>query len=148
MTTETAPAYRVTTRHKRMLADIITPVSIYLRIRDRFLNSILLESSDYHGNDNSFSYLAFDPVARFSYDRQRLTVQLPGQPEQVQDARPQDVLPALQQFKETGDARSRGPRESRLGDRLSVEVALKPPGAQQLGELVIGQSHQRRAYLQ
>ena len=65
MTTETDQTYRVVSRHKRMLADIITPVSIYLRLRDRFLNSILLESSDYHGNDNSFSYLAFDPVARF-----------------------------------------------------------------------------------
>jgi anthranilate synthase component 1 len=44
-----------------MLADIITPVSSYLRIRDKYPNSILLESADYHGNDNSFSYIAFDP---------------------------------------------------------------------------------------
>lgn len=101
MTTLTAPptTYRVVSRHKRMLADIITPVSIYLRIRDRFLNSILLESSDYHGNDNSFSYIAFDPVARFVYDRNRLTVQLPGETEQTNDVAPPDMLTALQRFK-------------------------------------------------
>ena len=44
------------TYHKKILADTITPVSIYLKIRDKFPNSILLESSDYHANDNSFSY--------------------------------------------------------------------------------------------
>ena len=102
MTTLTAPTtYRVVSRHKRMLADIITPVSIYLRIRDRYRNSILLESSDYHGNDNSFSYIAFDPVARFSYEGQKLTVQMPGETEQTSDVAPRDMLGALQQFKDS-----------------------------------------------
>ena len=45
---ETTTHYKVKSHYKRMLADIITPVSIYLRVRDRFLNSILLESADYH----------------------------------------------------------------------------------------------------
>ncbi len=98
---ETATTYRVVSRHKRMLADIITPVSIYLRIRDRFQNSILLESSDYHGNDNSFSYIAFDPVARFSYERQQLTVQLPGEAEHTRATPPHQMLGALQQFKDS-----------------------------------------------
>ena len=101
MTTLTPPTttYRVVSRHKRMLADIITPVSIYLRIRDRFLNSILLESSDYHGNDNSFSYIAFDPVARFLYEDGKLTTKLPGGEEQTQELPSHNVLEALQQFK-------------------------------------------------
>ena len=43
------------THFKKILADTLTPVSIYLKIRDHFPNSILLESSDYHANDNSFS---------------------------------------------------------------------------------------------
>ena len=51
------------THYKKILADTITPVSIYLKIRDRFPNSILLESSDYHANDNSFSYICFNPIA-------------------------------------------------------------------------------------
>lgn len=51
------------THYKKILADTITPVSIYLKIRDKFSNSILLESSDYHANDNSFSYICFNPIA-------------------------------------------------------------------------------------
>ncbi len=51
------------THYKKILADTITPVSIYLKIRDKFPNSILLESSDYHANDNSFSYICFNPIA-------------------------------------------------------------------------------------
>ncbi len=101
MTTAQTTTYRVVSRHKRMLADIITPVSIYLRIRDRFLNSILLESSDYHGNDNSFSYIAFDPVARFSYENQQLTVQMPGENGQTNALPAHEMLDALQQFKDS-----------------------------------------------
>ncbi len=93
--------YRVVSRNKRMLADIITPVSIYLRIRDRFLNSILLESSDYHGNDNSFSYIAFDPVARFSYESSQLTVRMPGKNEETNELPEREMLAALQQFKDS-----------------------------------------------
>ena len=93
MTTAPTPTtYRVVSRHKRMLADIITPVSIYLRIRDRFLNSILLESSDYHGNDNSFSYIAFDPVASFSYESGKLTIRMPGGNEQTNELPEQEML--------------------------------------------------------
>jgi len=51
------------TNYKKILADTITPVSIYLKIRDKFPNSILLESSDYHANHNSFSYICFNPIA-------------------------------------------------------------------------------------
>ncbi|THD66397.1 anthranilate synthase component I family protein [Robertkochia marina] len=56
-------SYRLKTSYRKILADTITPVSIYLKIRDRFPNSILLESSDYHANDNSFSYICFNPIA-------------------------------------------------------------------------------------
>lgn len=99
---ETPATYRIVSRHKRMLADIITPVSIYLRIRDRFLNSILLESSDYHGNENSFSYIAFDPVASFSYDGSRLTIKMPNEAEQTRElSESRDMLDALQEFKDS-----------------------------------------------
>ena len=55
--------YKLTTYSKKIIADIITPVSVYLKVRDKFPNSILLESSDYHANDNSFSYICFNPIA-------------------------------------------------------------------------------------
>ena len=47
------------------LADMITPVTIYLKVRDQYPNAILLESSDYHGNSNSMSYICFDQLSVF-----------------------------------------------------------------------------------
>ena len=56
---------KLNTTYKKLLADTVTPVSIYLKLRDRFENPILLESSDYHGAEDSFSYICCDPIARF-----------------------------------------------------------------------------------
>ncbi|MCG9790916.1 anthranilate synthase component I family protein [Flavobacterium algicola] len=60
------------TRYKQILADTITPVSVYLKIRDKFPNSLLLESSDYHGNDNSFSYICCNPIASFKIENETI----------------------------------------------------------------------------
>lgn len=55
--------YHFKTQYKQILADTITPVSIYLKVRDKYPNSLLLESSDYHISDNSFSYICCNPIA-------------------------------------------------------------------------------------
>jgi anthranilate synthase component 1 len=55
--------YVIKTTCKKRLADTTTPVSIYLRLRDVFPNTILLESSDYHSRSNSVSYVCAEPVA-------------------------------------------------------------------------------------
>ena len=55
--------YKLITSHKKLLADTTTPVSIYLRLRDVFPNSLLLESSDYHSRENSMSYVCCEPIA-------------------------------------------------------------------------------------
>lgn len=55
--------YKFKTQFKQILADTLTPVSVYLKIRDKFPNSLLLESSDYHANNNSFSYICCNPIA-------------------------------------------------------------------------------------
>lgn len=69
--------FKIKTRSRKLLADIITPVSIYLRIRDIYPNSLLLESSDYHGNENSFSFICMQPVAGFVADRGNVTETYP-----------------------------------------------------------------------
>ena len=51
------------TTHKQVLGDLHTPVSIYLKVRDIYPESALLESSDFHGNENSLSYIALCPLA-------------------------------------------------------------------------------------
>ncbi|WCO00912.1 anthranilate synthase component I family protein [Psychroserpens ponticola] len=65
------------THYKKILADTITPVSIYLKIRDKYPNSILLESSDYHANDNSFSYICFNPIASIKVNDDTIEQQYP-----------------------------------------------------------------------
>ncbi|HWD88730.1 MAG TPA: anthranilate synthase component I family protein [Mucilaginibacter sp.] len=57
--------YQITTTSKKLLADTTTPVSIYLRLRDVYPNSLLLESSDYHSRENSLSYVCCEPIAGF-----------------------------------------------------------------------------------
>ena len=63
---------------RRILADIITPVSIYLKVRDIYPNSLLLESSDYHSKENSYSFICMDPLAEFMVHRNMITTSLPG----------------------------------------------------------------------
>ena len=62
---------------RKILADIITPVSIYLKIRDMFPNSMLLESSDYHSKENSFSFICLDPIADFMVQKNRISIKYP-----------------------------------------------------------------------
>ncbi|MEM0932072.1 MAG: anthranilate synthase component I family protein [Bacteroidota bacterium] len=69
--------YKLRSHYKRILADTITPVSVYLKIRDKFPNSILLESSDYHANDNSFSYICCNPIASIKIENEIITEMLP-----------------------------------------------------------------------
>src|SRR6187551_3202866 len=57
--------YQLKTYAKKLLADTLTPVNIYLKLRDVFAGSILLESSDYHGHENSLSFICCEPIASF-----------------------------------------------------------------------------------
>ena len=62
---------------KKMLADLQTPVGIYLKIRDLYTNSVLLESSDYHGVENSYSYIGFCPIGGISVNRFLISEEYP-----------------------------------------------------------------------
>jgi len=59
------------------IGDVVTPVSIYLTLRDLYPNTILLESSDYHGSTNSVSYICFDPIADFLVENETVTCRFP-----------------------------------------------------------------------
>lgn len=69
--------YHLKTYSKKLLADTLTPVSVYLRLRDKFPNSLLLESSDYHANDNSFSYICFNPIATIKVENETIFQNFP-----------------------------------------------------------------------
>lgn len=66
------------TNYKQVLADTTTPVSIYLRLRDTFPNSLLLESSDYHSRDNNVSYICCQSLANILLDEEGLKTSYPN----------------------------------------------------------------------
>ena len=90
--------YKLKTHYKKILADTLSPVSIYLKIRDKFPNSMLLESSDYHGNDNSFSYICCNPIASLKIEGNLLTKTFPDQTKQNYEIRPDKVTQEIDQF--------------------------------------------------
>ncbi len=87
--------FKFKTHTKKILADTITPVSVYLKIRDVFPNSLLLESSDYHANDNSFSYICCNPVASISVKNKQLHRQYPDGSSELIELDSTSNLPTL-----------------------------------------------------
>lgn len=75
----------LSTNCKQLLSDIYTPVGIYLRLRDRFRDTILLESTDYHAAENSYSFICINAIAGIEIsDMRSIEFKLPGQsPERV-----------------------------------------------------------------
>lgn len=92
-------AYPLKTYYKKILADTITPVSVYLKIRDRFPGSILLESSDYHANDNSFSYVCCNPLASIRVENEMICREFPdGKKEETPIGPDTDVPMEIHRF--------------------------------------------------
>ncbi|MEO8234507.1 MAG: anthranilate synthase component I family protein [Flavobacterium sp.] len=91
--------YTFKTQFKQILADTITPVSIYLKIRDKFPNSLLLESSDYHANDNSFSYICCNPIATIKIENEAIFKSFPdGTSEKIEINNQTNIPNEIQRF--------------------------------------------------
>lgn len=69
--------YDYKTISRTMLGDLHTPVSTYLKVRDIFPQSALMESSDYHGSENNRSFIALCPLASVSIDHGTAIFRLP-----------------------------------------------------------------------
>lgn len=67
---------KIQVKTKKLLADLQTPVGIYLKIRDVFPKSALLESSDFHAGEDSFSFIALDPIASFKVQDYQITTDI------------------------------------------------------------------------
>ncbi len=92
--------YKLKTYSKRLLADTITPVNIYLKLRDVFAGSILLESSDYHGNENSLSFICCDPMATFRVADDKAEIRYPGKEiQRIGISKTRKVAELLEQFR-------------------------------------------------
>lgn len=75
--------YTFYTTSKKVLGDLHTPVSIYLKVRDLYPESALLESSDFHGNENSLSFIALGPLARIGINNGECTAVFPDASQRV-----------------------------------------------------------------
>lgn len=69
--------FNYTTHSKQVLGDLHTPVSIYLKVRDMYPQSALMESSDYHAGENSMSYIALCPLASIGVNNDIVTTTYP-----------------------------------------------------------------------
>lgn len=87
-----------------MLADTFTPVGIYLRVRDRFRDTVLLESTDHHVSENSFSFIAINAIGGIEISSlNEIEIKVPGIPPErsaISDraAIPQQLWDFMQRF--------------------------------------------------
>ncbi len=77
--------FNYTTNCKTMLGDLHTPVSTYLKLRDVFAQSALMESSDYHGGENNRSFIGLNPVGSIGINRGVATASYPDGSKEVKD---------------------------------------------------------------
>lgn len=87
---------KVQTRCKKLLADVFTPVAIYLRVRDRFRDTVLLESSDNKGSENSYSFIAINAIGGIEIStQQQIEFKYPDEPSETVAINRLDSIPDL-----------------------------------------------------
>ena len=90
--------YKIKVKTKTLLADLQTPICLYLKVRDMYPESAMLESSDYNGKDNSYSFIGVDPIARFKVENERVTCTYPDK--RTKQGELSAVNPLTYQFQE------------------------------------------------
>ena len=69
--------FNYTTTSKTILADLYTPVGVYMRLRDLYPQSALMESSDYHDKSNARSFIGLHPIASVAIGHGKATISYP-----------------------------------------------------------------------
>lgn len=110
----------IETTVKKMLADVFTPVGIYLRVRDRFRDTVLLESTDHHAAENSYSFIGVNAIGGIEISSANsMEFKLPGrQPEKVAIKNTGDVPQLLWQFMQQFETLTNGAKEAKFAQGL------------------------------
>ncbi|SHF02652.1 anthranilate synthase component 1 [Cnuella takakiae] len=104
---------------KKMLADLYTPVGIYLRLRDRFRDTILLESTDHHVAENSYSFICINAIAGMEVrDGGVAEYKMPGQEPQKTALAGQRIEDVLNGFLQGFETESTDPRAAAFAQGL------------------------------
>ncbi len=90
--------FKFHTAHKKIISDMLTPISIYLRLRSKFSKAILLESSDYHGDEHNYSYICFDPIAGFKVENDQFIASYPDKTEKQIDLKENKLTDCINDF--------------------------------------------------
>ena len=69
--------FKYTTTSKTILADLYTPVGVYMRLRDLYPQSALMECADYHDAASSRSFIGIQPMASVAIGHGMATVTYP-----------------------------------------------------------------------
>jgi len=90
----------IDTSFKKLLADVYTPVGIYLRLRDRFRDTVLLESTDFHAGENSYSFIGINAIAGIEITNpHEIEFKLPGKnPERIKIDKTNNITKHLWDF--------------------------------------------------
>ncbi len=103
-----------------MLADVFTPVGIYLRVRDRFRDTVLLESADHHASENSYSFICINAIGGIEISSlDSMEIKYPGWPAEKMAIQHTSTVPAklweyMQRFEVTPSAQ----KETRFAQGL------------------------------
>jgi anthranilate synthase component 1 len=91
--------YHFSINTKELLADVLTPVAIYLKLRDVFPNAILLEGADFKAGENQYSFICLEPVAGIKIQGNNVSLQSPnGGEQQTKLDKLSDATTLLSQF--------------------------------------------------
>ncbi len=111
---------KIETTFKKMLADVYTPVGIYLRLRDRFRDTILLESSDFHAGENSYTFIGINAIAGIEIsNKTQVEFKLPAQPvEKIKITNPTAIPTLLWDFMQRFQITQKAPKPVNVAQGL------------------------------
>ena len=111
---------KITTTVTKKLADVHTPVGIYLRLRDRFRDTILLESTDNHAADNSYSFICINAIAGIEIrDKNNIEFKLPCEnPEKAELKGNGDLRKLLWDFMQRFETQSEDTKSAQFAQGL------------------------------
>ncbi|HET7897258.1 MAG TPA: anthranilate synthase component I family protein, partial [Flavisolibacter sp.] len=110
---------QIETTVKKMLADVYTPVGIYLRLRDRFRDTILLESTDHHAAENSYSFICINAIGGIEIKENLVETKLPGEKaEQTSLHNNEELKNILWDFTRQFEVSSQEPKLARFAQGL------------------------------
>lgn len=103
-----------------MLADVYTPVGIYLRLRDKFRDTLLLESTDHHSSENSWSFICINAIGGIEVrSAETVEFKLPGRnPEKIALDKNSNVPKLMWEYMQRFDAVTPAIKEGKFAQGL------------------------------